>query len=404
MFQLLDMRTVLLLGALKCLLLAGIMVYFSLARKTYPGFHRWTVGVVCAGVGSVLLTLRGILPNAMTILLANTLLAVMPFMLTRGLESFAGHKWKRPLIDLAVFSVFIVTFIWATFFSPNIFLRIMCLSLVMMLYFFNALYVSVRFLPPVLGGQNWLLNFMISFSVLSMLVRIVSALQKREALAFLINPGAAQISAVFMTVLGVTGIVCALIILNTHRMEKDLKEANRIIADTANKDALTGLYNRRYFDAVLEKEFYRLQRYRQPLSLIMADIDCFKDYNDTYGHQAGDECLRAIADIFKQAGGRASDTAARYGGEEFVMILPDTDALGAKLISEMMLRYINSMALSHGSSDVAEIVTVSFGVVTVISDQSMRPELLVELADKALYESKRNGKNQVCVFQGDLQG
>ncbi len=404
MFQLLDMRTVLLLGALTCLLLVGIMVYFSLARKTYPGFHCWTVGMVSAGVGSVLLTLRGILPNSITIPLANTLLAVMPFMLTRGLESFAGHKWKRPLIDLAIFSVFIAIFIWATFFSPNIFFRVLCLSLVMMLYFLNALYVSVRLLPSVLGEQNVLLNFMISFSALSMLVRIVSALEKREALAFLINPGAAQVAAVVMTVLGVTGIVCALVILNTHRMEKDLKEANRIIADTANKDALTALYNRRYFDAALEKEFSRIQRYRQPLSLIMADIDCFKDYNDAYGHQAGDECLRAIADILKKAGGRASDTAARYGGEEFVIILPDTDAYGARIISESILDFVRGMALKHEFSAVAGIVTLSLGVTTVVPDESMCPEMLVELADKALYESKRNGRNQVCVFEGDLPG
>ena len=395
MIQSMDIRTVLLLGAFISLLLAGVMIYFSLARKTYPGFDAWTTGFVSIGFGTVLLSMRGTLPDFITIILANGMVAAMPLTLARGMEAFVGLANKRRYGDYVVFLLFFSVFLWATYGSPSIYLRVICVCLVMLLYFGEALYLSVFSLPSVLGERNRLLVFMLSFAMVSMLIRIGLSLEAGEGLRFLDNPAAGHVAALILTVLSVIGIMCSLIILNTHRIEKELREAHRAVKSIANRDALTSLYNRRYFDRALAKEFSRHQRSRSPLSLIMADIDFFKNYNDTYGHQAGDECLRSIAEIFRRAGGRITDLASRYGGEEFVMILPETDAAGVRKIADMILNYVRKMAMEHESSSVSEIVTVSLGLVTAVPNREMRPEDLVNAADKALYESKRGGRNQL---------
>ena len=393
----LDIRSLLLLGALVSLTLSGVMIYFSLARKIYPGFRRWTAGLVSAGAGSVLIVTRGILPDFVTIIVGNAMIAAMPLTLARGLESFIGMPWKRFPVDLAVAASFLGLFLWATYVHPSIFLRVVCLSAFMLFYFAYALYLAVRRLPGVLGERNQLLIIMTTFAVLSMLYRITMALPERHSLVFLSSTDASQAAALILTILSVTGIACSMIILNSHRMEQELREANRKIGDIASRDALTGLYNRRHFDEVLDREFSRLQRTGLPLSVIMADIDYFKDYNDAYGHQAGDECLKSVAEILRNTGGRKTDMAARYGGEEFVLILPDTDARGAKVIADQVQRYMRGMALKHESSKVAEIVTLSLGVATAVPDRSMRPEQLVEAADRALYQSKADGRNRVRV-------
>ena len=392
----LDIRSLLLLGALVCLTLSGVMIYFSLARKIYPGFRRWTAGFVSVGVGSVLVVLRGVLPDFVSIIVDNAMIVVMPVTLARGLEAFAGVR-RRFVVDLLVMAAFFVLFVRATYFEPSVFLRVVCVSAVMLLYFAYAFYFAIRRLPAVLGERNQLLIIMTAFAVLSMLYRIGMALPHGGALVFLSSTDASQAAALILTILSVTGIACSLIILNSHRMERELREANRKIGDIASRDALTGLYNRRHFDESLNREYSRLQRTGRPLSLVMADIDYFKDYNDTYGHQAGDECLKAVAEILRNAGSRGGDMAARYGGEEFVLILPDTDARGAKVIADQVQRYMRGMALEHESSKVAEIVTLSLGVATAVPDRSMPPAQLVEAADRALYQSKADGRNRVRV-------
>jgi len=397
MFQSLDIRSLLLLGALLSLTLAGVMIYFSLARKTYPGFHHWTGGYVSIGIGTVLVTLRGMLPDFVSIIVGNALIAVMPVMLARGLETFAGLHRKRGAVDAALFAAFLAVFVWGTYVQPSLQLRIVCLSAMMLLYFAYSLHLAVRHLPAVLGERNQLLILMASFTVVSLLFRIVITLPSGGELFFMARSDANQAAAIILTILSVCGISCSLVILNSHRIERELREANRKIVDIARRDALTGLFNRGHFDLSLDREFKRLQRSGLPLSLIMADIDYFKDYNDTYGHQAGDDCLRAVAEVIRRAGGRIADLAARYGGEEFVLILPDTDARGARVIADQVQRYMRGMAIRHDSSRVSEIVTLSLGVATVAPNRAMRPGDLVRMADEALYRSKAAGRNRVEV-------
>jgi len=174
-------------------------------------------------------------------------------------------------------------------------------------------------------------------------------------------------------------------------IEKNTAQLNSIT------DSMTGLANRRYFDISLKTAFYRLKRSGETLSLIMIDVDQFKDFNDTYGHVAGDDCLIRIGKMLKEVALRAPDTAARYGGEEFAVILPETESFGAKAIAERIRKGVEDLGIPHAASDVAECVTVSLGVVSVSTKGMLSPEQVVALADEALYLAKNSGRNRVKV-------
>ncbi|MFM7887897.1 MAG: diguanylate cyclase domain-containing protein, partial [Pseudanabaena sp.] len=145
-----------------------------------------------------------------------------------------------------------------------------------------------------------------------------------------------------------------------------LQEANAKLEQLVNVDSLTQLANRRCFDEYLKQEWQRLVRERQPLSLIMCDIDFFKNYNDTYGHIAGDDCLRKVSCLIKQSVHRPADLVARYGGEEFVLVLPNTDIEGSIQVSEVIRQKLLEMKLPHEDSSVSKFVTLSMGVTSLI--------------------------------------
>jgi len=159
-------------------------------------------------------------------------------------------------------------------------------------------------------------------------------------------------------------------------------------------DQLTGIYNRRYLDGHLKKTIKHLARNITYLSLLMIDIDFFKKYNDTYGHDAGDNCLRAIASSLSQCITRDDDFIARYGGEEFVVVLPNTDKNGAQVVAEKMLERIRECNIPHNASETANHVTVSIGGTTGIVKYFHNGSDYIKYADKALYESKNSGRNR----------
>lgn len=398
MIDLMDTRTMLLVGALVSLTLAGVMVYYSVARRTYPGFHHWTVGIISVGTGAVLLSGRGFYPDAISMVLGNFLIILMPFLLARGLAIFLNVPWKLTAVNILILILFLSVFLWTTYIHPSLYVRILCFSIVLGLFFCESLIIAFRFIPFVLGEQNWLLIASIIFAILSSIFRIFITLTQASNLTFLGKDAISHSIALLMTILGVVGSACSFLILNTHRIENDLKRASRKIENLANMDGLTNLFNRRYFDKKLAEEFSRLQRTSQPISLIMADLDFFKLYNDTYGHQAGDDCLRTVAWAFKNAGGRISDIPARYGGEEFVMLLPNTGREGALKVAEAIRNAIAAEAIPHETSTVKATVTLTLGVATVVPNRSITPEMLVKFADQALYFGKEKGKDRIRFF------
>ncbi|NUB14866.1 diguanylate cyclase [Azospirillum brasilense] len=175
-----------------------------------------------------------------------------------------------------------------------------------------------------------------------------------------------------------------------------LKRQTDLLRTLSFNDGLTGIANRRRFDEVLLREWRRCGRAQLPLSLIMLDVDQFKPYNDHYGHQAGDECLRAVAQLLAEQMMRPGDLIARYGGEEFVCLLPETDEDGAVQVAERLRRTVADRRLPHAVSHVADHVTISLGVATVRPMLDDTPERLTQLADGLLYEAKRAGRNRVC--------
>lgn len=178
-------------------------------------------------------------------------------------------------------------------------------------------------------------------------------------------------------------------------INRQLEAANQRLQRLSSIDGLTGIANRRQLDETLETEFRRAFRHDTPISVVMFDLDEFKRFNDAYGHQAGDECLRQVAATLRDGLRRAGDLVARYGGEEFAAVLPESDLRGALLYAEAARAAVQNLSIFHGHSQVAEVVTLSVGVAGAQPRRGGTPNELIARADQALYAAKRRGKNRV---------
>lgn len=179
------------------------------------------------------------------------------------------------------------------------------------------------------------------------------------------------------------------------KREHALRSRSERLGRQASTDALTGAYNRRFFDERFTAEFGRAQRQTAPLSLIMLDVDYFKLYNDTYGHPAGDKVLVSIVKALKSQLNRPTDVVARYGGEEFAIILPDSNAEGSQIIAERLRGAVSNLNIPHSESAVADRITISIGIATYQPDTDCNTICFLEMADTALYDAKHGGRN--CV-------
>lgn len=186
------------------------------------------------------------------------------------------------------------------------------------------------------------------------------------------------------------------IAIQQSELYQQLQVANQQLENLAMVDQLTQIANRRCFDHSLDHTWRRLVREKRPLSLLLCDIDYFKQYNDTYGHAAGDSCLKLVAQALKRTVQRSTDLAVRYGGEEFAIILPNTDSDGAVQVAQKIHEALQQLNLPHIASTVAQRVTLSIGMATVIPTTGMVPLDLIDAGDRALYQAKAHGRN--CSF------
>ncbi len=203
--------------------------------------------------------------------------------------------------------------------------------------------------------------------------------------------------------LGVAGIVVAVLgyglrsILSQVRQietEDRLRNDRTLLTELALRDGLTGVPNRRAFEEAIEREWRLALRTQQAMSLLLVDIDLFKQYNDRYGHVMGDTCLRHIAAVLQEAVQRPADLLARYGGEEFVLILPGTPPVGACDVAARLCKLVRQLNVMHDDSPIQR-VTISVGVASIVPVDGSAPEELIAAADRALYEAKRKGRNRV---------
>jgi diguanylate cyclase (GGDEF)-like protein/PAS domain S-box-containing protein len=177
------------------------------------------------------------------------------------------------------------------------------------------------------------------------------------------------------------------------KTEEKLLNLQRELQDLSFKDGLTGLANRRRFDSLVDVEWSAARRCQTPLSLVMVDIDFFKQYNDHYGHIQGDDCLKRVAQTLNSGATRPRDFAARYGGEEFALVLPETDEEGAEHVAARCRDALVAEGIAHAKSPVASTVTVSLGVGTIIPSATDEPVHFIEEVDRRLYRAKQGGRN-----------
>jgi diguanylate cyclase (GGDEF)-like protein len=183
-------------------------------------------------------------------------------------------------------------------------------------------------------------------------------------------------------------------VVETLRDITQQKEAQMALQRLATKDGLTGIANRRCFDEALAAEWHRAQRDQTSVALVLIDVDHFKRYNDTYGHQKGDDCLKNVASAMEEKLFRPADLVARYGGEEFVILMPNTDIAGARLVAERIVNHIYEQAIPHETSDIG-LVSISAGVAASIPAPNLGADRLLAAADSALYAAKHAGRNRV---------
>jgi diguanylate cyclase (GGDEF)-like protein/PAS domain S-box-containing protein len=186
-------------------------------------------------------------------------------------------------------------------------------------------------------------------------------------------------------------------ITERKRVEAALRQMNQDLHLLATLDGLTGVSNRRRFDEFISREWGRMRREQTPISLILCDIDFFKLYNDTYGHQAGDDCLRAVAGAIRKSVNRPTDLVARYGGEEFAVVLSNTDAKGAVNIAETIRRQVEALSVIHHQPTGSRILTISCGISCMIPVEENLLDRLIAFADKGLYEAKKLGRNRIVL-------
>ncbi|MBF0143236.1 MAG: diguanylate cyclase [Magnetococcales bacterium] len=182
------------------------------------------------------------------------------------------------------------------------------------------------------------------------------------------------------------------------RNQLELKRHRDLLAQLSSQDGLTGIANRRHFDQAIEQEWRRSVRGKNLLSVALIDVDHFKQYNDGYGHQSGDSCLKSLAKAFSKTLDRSTDLVARYGGEEFVCLLADTDLQGALKVGEALRANVESLDIPHDFSPTSPRVTVSIGVATIAPTKTEVPPdsaQLLGIADSCLYKAKQNGRNRV---------
>lgn len=394
-----DTRTIILLLAIGSFLFFLLLLLDQFRKEPSQRIPYWAGAKLLQAVGSLILFLRGLTPEFLTIASANNLL-----LLGCAYEAWAVcYLVGRPVgrlvhvpVALAIAAVCLATF----FLSPPH--RSEVVFAVHTVFYALPAVVLLRrnragsLLRWVLGAGYLLLSLLFFAHVLWLGVDAMQGWPRFGAIIY-----AVMVPSIYGIMI-LSGFSMLLLAKDKSDSELQAAQASMRIKDEQyrrklellNKtDDLTGIANRRHFDAVLTREYARHTRSGEKLSLILIDVDQFKAFNDCYGHVAGDDCLRRIGGILAAKASRANDLAARYGGEEFACILPMTDLDGASAMAEQIRRAIEALAIPHQGSSAAGVVTASLGVATMRCTKDRTFSEMVAAADKLLYAAKSSGRN-----------
>lgn len=355
------------------------------------GLRWWSLGLLLHAAAYALFSLRGRIPDGLSVLTANLMLGAVFVCMQMAVRQFHGLRmpWRAiaALMGILLLSLLI--------FRQHFVARVIVVSLVLGAFATATLWDLVSEKRRRVGRGAWLLAAALAFQCVVFVIRVVMVLQMdgEPRLDRMLTAGGGQtltfFTAFLVVLLGSVGFV----FMSRDRAD----ESNRVLAA---QDPLTGVANRRSLIAALDRDMARALRMREPMALMMVDVDHFKGVNDRYGHPVGDRVLCGVADVLRQRL-RAQDLVGRYGGEEFMVLLPDTGLRGAEQLARELCKAVEDLHCPiDGMPGPGIAVTVSIGVFGGPLESADSWDMLIAAADRALYQAKKNGRNRVEVVTG----
>ena len=370
------------------LMMAASMAVVGWGRRR-DGLGRWAAALLVNAIGHLLIMLRGLIPDVLSIVVGNLMLSSVFVGMIAAVYQFQGRPVRRalllapPLLVLVFVSVFIDNF-------PA---RVSFVGLVIGLQALWALLAALSHRHATVGRGQWLLVAGLLLEAVVLGVRALVAISTHSEATNILQSSALQTLTFLATFSVVLVSSVGFVFMSRDRAD----ENNRVLAAL---DPLTGVANRRSLIAALDRDVARAQRMREPMALMMVDIDHFRDVNDQYGHPAGDRVLCSVVNVLRQRV-RAQDLVGRYGGEEFMVLLPDTGLVGAQQLARALCKAVEeSRCPADGVPGPGIAVTVSIGVFGGRLESGDSWDMLIAAADRALYQAKNNGRNRVEVARG----
>ena len=370
------------------LMMAASMAVVGWGRRR-DGLGRWAAALLVNAIGHLLIMLRGLIPDVLSIVVGNLMLSSVFVGMIAAVYQFQGRpvRWALLLAPPLLVLVFVSVYI------NNYPARVSFVGLVIGLQAVWALLAALSHRHATVGRGQWLLVAGLLLEAVVLGVRALVAISTHSEATNILQSSALQTLTFLATFSVVLVSSVGFVFMSRDRAD----ENNRVLAAL---DPLTGVANRRSLIAALDRDVARAQRMREPMALMMVDIDHFKDVNDRYGHPAGDRVLCSVVNVLRQRV-RAQDLVGRYGGEEFMVLLPDTGLTGAQQLARALCKAVEeSRCPADGVPGPGIAVTVSIGVFGGRLESGDSWDMLIAAADRALYQAKNNGRNRVEVATG----
>ena len=370
------------------LMMAASMAVVGWGRRR-DGLGRWAAALLVNAIGHLLIMLRGLIPDVLSIVVGNLMLSSVFVGMIAAVYQFQGRPVRWPLLLAPP----LLVLVFVSVFIDNFPARVSFVGLVIGLQALWALLAALSHRHATVGRGQWLLVAGLLLEAVVLGVRALVAISTHSEATNILQSSALQTLTFLATFSVVLVSSVGFVFMSRDRAD----ENNRVLAAL---DPLTGVANRRSLIAALDRDVARAQRMREPMALMMVDIDHFKDVNDQYGHPAGDRVLCSVVNVLRQRV-RAQDLVGRYGGEEFMVLLPDTGLTGAQQLARALCKAVEeSRCPADGVPGPGIAVTVSIGVFGGRLESGDSWDMLIAAADRALYQAKNNGRNRVEVATG----